>query len=90
MFAVDDSLSAEELIGAKYDRHFLHLFSVSGVPCVPSFSTLSVVYDICFGGKASFWGLIFIKVYEIEDVACSMLTCVTCRNIANGTGLLFR
>jgi hypothetical protein len=88
MVTVYDFLSAAESIGAKDDRRsFASLFGVWVSLCRVIFQRCQLYMIHGLEANHLLWGLIFMKVYATEDVACAMLTRVTCNN---GTGLLFR
>jgi hypothetical protein len=78
MVTVDDFISAAESIGAKDDRRYCaSLFGVrvSLCPVIFQRSQLYLIHGL--EAKHLLWGMIFMKVYATEDVACAMLTCVT-------------
>jgi hypothetical protein len=78
MVTVDDFLSTAESIGAKDNiRSFAFLFRVRVSLCPVIFQRFQLYMIHGLEAKHILWGLIFMKVYATEDVACAMLTCVT-------------
>jgi hypothetical protein len=78
MVTVDDFLSAAESIGENDDRRpFASLFGVRVSLCPVIFQRCQLYMIRDLEAKHLLWGLLFMKVYAIEDVACAMLTRVT-------------
>jgi hypothetical protein len=78
MVTVDDFLSAAESIGANDDRRsFASLFGVRVSLCPVIFQRCQLYMIRGLEAKHLLWGLLFMKVYATEDVACAMLTRVT-------------
>jgi hypothetical protein len=75
MVTVDDFLSAAESTGAKDDRRsFASLFGVRVSLCPIIFQRCQLYMIHGLEAKHILWGVIFMKVYATNDVACAMLT----------------
>jgi hypothetical protein len=78
MVTVDDFLSAAESMGAKNERHsFASIFGVRVSLCPIIFQHCQLYMIHGLEAKHLLWGLLFLKVYATEDVACYMLTHTT-------------